>query len=87
MNARQNMPRTIISKKDSRFHLNFIDPRSEYLKGDDYFWITVAGAYKPTDKTPKKVVEEIRDKGIKPWVDKVLAYKPEEYKDIGFDNV
>jgi hypothetical protein len=51
-------------KSNTRFANNFYDPKSEYLKGDDFFWITVAGNYKPTDKTPKKAVEEIRDTGL-----------------------
>ena len=40
-------------KTDTRFALNFYDPKSEYLKGDDFFWITVAGNYKPTEDPQK----------------------------------
>ncbi len=66
----------------TRFDMNFMDPKSAFLKEDDYFWIYLAGKYQPTDATDEETRKKIIEKGIKPWLDTILDMDPENYEEI-----
>ncbi|MCR5774010.1 MAG: hypothetical protein K6G42_02880 [Lachnospiraceae bacterium] len=74
-------------KNESRFATCFCDPKGEFIKTDeDYMYVCLASAYKPTDATPKEVRKIIAEKGIKPYVDMILSIKNDQFKDYDLGN-
>lgn len=69
-------------QKANRYALGFMDPKGEFLKEDEFFWIFLAGMYQPTDQTPDNIRKEIIEKGIRPWIKFALETDPQDYEKL-----